>query len=446
VTYGNLLQYDERRRYAELALEHADRLAERERYYFEGAYYSNSVETLERAVEAYAKAIELYPDDAASRNNMAVQLGLLHRHEESIEHYEETLRRGSAFGGVRTNLVGAYLAIGDLDTARRRARDFMDAEPDSSASYIAMITVLMASGEYDEAERLLERHYDELPLTDRMGPAANLALAAEDWERMEALLARETSGGSPMAGVFAMYLRRNMALARGRSAEAASHMDSVPPEAGDFYWNAQGNVAELELERGDPAAALDRALRVRDETADLETRYWAVSLAARARVALGRNTAAESLVEELETLVARMPFPHQMRGHRLTLGYLALSRDEPAEALRLFESVVPDLESVYLGPLGTPYSSVFLGMGQANLLLGNANAAVEALETVLNSGALYSGDVLARVRAWFFLGQARDALGDEAGAREAFEKFLSYWGDGDIDRDRVAEARAYVAG
>ncbi len=108
--------------------------------------------------------------------------------------------------------------------------------------------------------------------------------------------------------------------------------------------------------------------------------------------------------------------------------------------------MVPDLESVHAGDVNQPYSAVFLGIGEANLLLGNPNAAVDALETVLSTGANHSGAVLSRIRAWFFLGQARAALGDDAGAREAFEKFLSYWGDGDIDRDRVAEARAYLAG
>ena len=44
------------------------------------------------------------------------------------------------------------------------------------------------------------------------------------------------------------------------------------------------------------------------------------------------------------------------------------------------------------------------------------------------------------MRSFYYLGQIAERQGDAAKAREHYKRFLSYWKDGDIDRDKVAEA------
>ena len=43
------------------------------------------------------------------------------------------------------------------------------------------------------------------------------------------------------------------------------------------------------------------------------------------------------------------------------------------------------------------------------------------------------------VRSWYFLGKIHERRGDARKAREAYRRFVGYWKDGDLDRDRVAE-------
>ena len=50
------------------------------------------------------------------------------------------------------------------------------------------------------------------------------------------------------------------------------------------------------------------------------------------------------------------------------------------------------------------------------------------------------------VRSLYFLGQIAERQGDRARAAEYYRRFLQYWGDGDIDRDKVADARKKIAG
>ncbi len=76
--HGNLFHVAESREFAKRAMDRADRLTPRERLYIEAVFYSRRPETIDRAIEAYTRAIELYPDYAAARNNVAtlyIQLG-----------------------------------------------------------------------------------------------------------------------------------------------------------------------------------------------------------------------------------------------------------------------------------------------------------------------------------------------------------------------------------
>jgi len=45
------------------------------------------------------------------------------------------------------------------------------------------------------------------------------------------------------------------------------------------------------------------------------------------------------------------------------------------------------------------------------------------------------------VRSVYFLAEIHERQGDRGKTSEYYRRFLEYWGDGDIDRDRVADAR-----
>src|SRR5438045_1386104 len=99
-------------------MEHADRLTVRERYYVEGSYYDGHTDTLGKAIEAYKKALELYPDHASSRNNLALIYVQLERADEAIREYEELRRRGMTFVGTYAGLATMYAATGQFDKAQ----------------------------------------------------------------------------------------------------------------------------------------------------------------------------------------------------------------------------------------------------------------------------------------------------------------------------------------
>jgi hypothetical protein len=69
---------------------------------------------------------------------------------------------------------------------------------------------------------------------------------------------------------------------------------------------------------------------------------------------------------------------------------------------------------------------------------------------VVAGPVLYCGDKEVNrdkdyVRSLYFLGQISERKGDRAKASEYYRGFVQYWGDGDIDRERVVAAKKQLA-
>jgi hypothetical protein len=46
------------------------------------------------------------------------------------------------------------------------------------------------------------------------------------------------------------------------------------------------------------------------------------------------------------------------------------------------------------------------------------------------------------VRSLYFLGKIEEKRGEKEKAREYYRRFVAFWNDGDLDRERVEEARS----
>ena len=442
-THGNLFRYQGRDEYAELALENADRLSERERYYLQGAYYGARAETNDRAIEGYEKALDLYPDDTASLNNLGLRLQSAHRHQESAAAYEEAIRRGTTFGGTRTNLVLAYLMLGRTEGCsayrphgprRRRRFDARDLRRsrgvaghgrDRVGPPCARRPRLRYRGRLDPD--------GEFPGCD---PTRGLGVA-----RASAREGRRTRVSPPgcvrcspqPASCIRVECPRPSLSRRVQVARDPARCSILAPPPQHCTWSgATRNAGSRWLWR--PAS---------------KQQIWgaemsAVSVAARARAALGRSAAVDALVQDHAAMAGRGAGAHEERDHLLLRGQLALAAGQPREAIAALEEAATLLEA----PLRccTSHAAVWSVLGRAHLELGNLGEAEQWFHKVSELGDARSLFPLEFVRSFYFLGKARAEGGNDAGAREAYQRFLSYWEDGDIDRERVAEARGYVDG
>ncbi len=81
-TAGNLGQSQNAEKYAKLAMEHVDRMTERERYRVRGLYYIRT-ENWQKCIEEYSELMKQYPADNIGQNNLAVCLRPLAEHAKS---------------------------------------------------------------------------------------------------------------------------------------------------------------------------------------------------------------------------------------------------------------------------------------------------------------------------------------------------------------------------
>jgi tetratricopeptide (TPR) repeat protein len=155
--HNNLGHDRESIKYAKRALEHLDRLSARERYYVEGTYYLRRRDTYDRAIQAYRKAVELYPDHAAAHNNLALIYLDLERWEEAIEEGENLIREGFEFVPIYNIVAMAHSARGDLVKGHQVLQAFVDRFPENWAGHSFLAWHLLRWGKLDESLAAFEK-------------------------------------------------------------------------------------------------------------------------------------------------------------------------------------------------------------------------------------------------------------------------------------------------
>ena len=76
---------------------------------------------------------------------------------------------------------------------------------------------------------------------------------------------------------------------------------------------------------------------------------------------------------------------------------------------------------------------------------GRPADALPWFQKVADSGHEHVREPVEFVRSFYFLGRIYEQQGDMTKAREAYRRYVGYWKDGDLDRDRIAEAQRKIA-
>ena len=450
IVYGNLFEMERSFTYAERALEHVDRLTLRERYYIEGAYYSSRPATELQSVEAYKRLVDLYPDFTPARNNLASAYSELGRYDEAISLLEGLVEIRDNFQGVYGNLANVYAYLGDLDKARESLELMVSFFPDNSAGYRNLGFLLVRIGEFDRAEAVLARA-TAMAAGD---PLVTAAIAEMRLLRGDYAGAQEAAGGLlalpiPATQAYGTSFKVSTLLYQGRLTEAVATSEhlAAASSSGTFRAMALRELSHLALEGGDPARALELADAAAQATEGFAGELSARALAAIARQRLGRASEASSSMAEIVARLGELPTHRARVNEHLYPGLLALERGEIQAAiaeLRAAESQLTASANLY-GPPVSSHAAVWFALGSAFLESGEDSAATERFQRIVDSYTERTLDPLPYVRSLYFLGKIRLQRGDTAQARDYLQRFIDHWGDGEMDRERVAEARELLA-
>jgi DNA-binding CsgD family transcriptional regulator/tetratricopeptide (TPR) repeat protein len=237
----------------------------------------------EEALAAQERAVELVPA-GPSAARATVLAGLAHilmlrwRHEDSLRAAEEAVTMAQAVGDRRAEIRAlgvlgtdlAYLGQGDRGVAHlREALGLSRAPEDIYRAYALLSDVLTMLGRFrDGADVALEGRDHTARLGIERGLGAVLAANASEalfalgeWDDAAAVAERALARGVEVQRYAVLDALAAVEIARGDLDSAAARLAEAAGPAGGDSRSAllhAALVAELELMRGDPAAARER--------------------------------------------------------------------------------------------------------------------------------------------------------------------------------------------
>ena len=439
---ANMGRSNERDRYAERALALVDRLTPRERYYIEGYYYSSRLETIGRAIAAYSKVIELYPDHSASRNNLALMYMRIDQYDKAIEQFEILRERGFEFPGAAGNLAEAYVAANRPDEAVKAMREFVSRYPSVEAAHTNAGEIDLGLNRLDEAEASFKRALQLRPdLPPALANLGSIHLLRDHFADARAVGQQLLKGATPNIHLIGYVQLAYADLLQGKTASASRLMDRAAEDQGPAGSSEGGMartvISEIELAHNRKAAAVAEAQRA---AADMRGRMSAGEALFQGVVAGSAQARAE-----YQRIVDAMPAGSEKVWPEFADAVVAIEAGHYTAALPILHRVGAAIPPGVVAPgafvpIRQPRTLVDYWTARAEMGNGNDAEAARRFTRVAEAGWARLFTPIEYVRSFYFLGQLAEKQGDRVKAREYYGRFLKYWKDGDLDRDKVQDA------
>jgi tetratricopeptide (TPR) repeat protein/predicted Ser/Thr protein kinase len=282
--------------YMKLAMEHVDRMTERERYRNRGLYYRTTGDW-QNCVQEYTQLVTHYPADRVGQNNLSIcylQLRNAPKALEAAQHAVEIVPKGV---GQRLTLAFISAFAGDFAASEKEARTALAISPTAAQGYL-----VLAEGQLGQGQ--IEKAADSYHQLERFGPVATSTAA---------------DGLADLAAYQGKYAEAARILAQGATADGSAKMAD---DAARKY-AALANMEELQ---GHQAAALSDIGKALTNSKSIQIEF----LAAISYVDAGDLAHAQKLATSLSSELTNEP---QAYG-KIIQGLIALKRKNGNEAVR----------------------------------------------------------------------------------------------------------------
>ena len=295
--YGNLGRPADAEKYAKLAMQHIDRMSERERYRTRGEYYIE-IGSWQKCAEEYGELLKRYPVDNAGHTNLALCYSQLRNWPKAVEEARQDVDiHADALGLTNLALFSSY--AGDFESGEREARRLQKLNPSFEYAYLSLAFAQLGQNELSQATET----YQKLKSISAMGAS------------------RAASGLADLAVYEGRFVEAIRILEQGTVADlAANRRDS----AADKF----AALAYAQLLRGEKPAAAAAADKALAASQTVKIRF----LAARTFVEAGQPAKAQKLAAGLASEIQPEPQAYA----KIIDGDAALKRGDPGEAIKDF--------------------------------------------------------------------------------------------------------------
>ncbi|MFP4083103.1 MAG: protein kinase domain-containing protein [Candidatus Aminicenantes bacterium] len=450
--YNNLALFSEKKKYLQKAFELKDRLSDRERYLIQAEFYRDSEMTYDKAIEAYTRHLQLYPDDSIANTNLGILYMSTEQWDQAIERFNVQIQAGVESFFPYTNIAEAYRAKGMYETARKVLENYIQDIHDSDVIRRELSWNYFFEGDYElalaEADRALSLNPDNTRVLFIKG---NIYVCKEDFEKAETEYFKVLERKEPGYHLYTRIVLGASYLLRGKFSRAGQHYAQgleLAEKLDDNWWRVCFHIwrAYSYLKSRRPADALQDCEAAWSTAPDSEDGMkWqrrALYYKGRALLAMNSVDDAQKAAHGIKELVEKGTNKKDMRYHYHLLGLIELKRKNYSKAIQYFTEAISLFPYQHgMDPFTNDQANFAEHLALALYHSGNTEKAREEHQKILtyNTGKLYSGDIYARSLYW--LGRIFEEQDQKSRAVEYYEKFLDLWKDADPGFDEVEDAK-----
>jgi serine/threonine protein kinase/Flp pilus assembly protein TadD len=453
MAYGNIRLFAKREEYLIKAFELRDRLSDRERYIIEGDFYRQSRKTYDKAIAAYDKLLELYPDDRIVNNNSALVYSALEQWDKAIERYKAAIRNKDPSVVGYTGLASIYIYKGELDKARDVLLDYIENIQDNSSVRRDLAEIYILERDFDKALEEVDRAFSLDPANSNnffirgriLFFSGDLEASALEFAK---LLEREGSVEKVMGNLGLLFVE----MQQGKLSESIERAKKTIELLRSFDQNVwevsvRKKLGDIYLYLGKQEEALrqyDQSLQLAQEGENL-SQQWRL-LVAKGIYYLKTSSIPEALeiADKLRESIESGLNEKEMRRYDYLMALVDYVKENCSSAVERLTRAKSLLPGEYSGWDG--HARISFALGQAYHRAGDLVSAQVAFEEILPMTMGREYDQIVYALTFFELGKVFQDQGNTAKAIEHYEKFLSLWKDADPGLTEVEDAKKRLAG
>jgi tetratricopeptide (TPR) repeat protein len=455
--YGTLGNYAESERCVQKAYELSERLPARERYLIQGDFYSWSEKTLDKAIEAFNRLLEFYPEDVEGNVMLGNVYLELEQWDKASERYELLIENKEESVWPYDSLVKIYESQGMYDKAIGVCEEYLNNFGDNPLFLESLAGNYLFQGKYDlaqaEADKLFSlapTGYSRFNFYQLQG---NIYHCRGDWSRAEKEYLKLLDSEELWFQYRGRWWLANLYILQGKCKKTQAQIRQnieLANKSGDMYTKSEAHsyLSYLHLLSGSPEKALEECNKAWKIAIDNEyLGYQRGALFTKGFIHLEMKSVeeAERVAEELAEMIEKGLNKKLMRFYYNLAGSIELERKNFDRAIEHLKEAL-SLSPAGVSPEGNIVTWYRSSLAQAYYESGDLEKSQEAYEGIisLSDSILSRGDIYAK--SFYMLGKISEQKGWEGKAIEHYEKFLDLWKDADLGIAEVDDAMERLAG